>query len=136
MPAGTRPDGAGAAYRRPVARLHEGSLARTGGAHAMIDVSDGLALDLHRMADASDVGFRLDEVPVADGATLREALGGGEDYELVIAVDPGDVEPSGDRFSVAGLRAPIPVGTVTADTTTRTLGGRALERIGWQHRLG
>ncbi len=43
----------------------------------MIDVSDGLALDLHRLADASGVGFVLDTVPVAEGATPDEALGGG-----------------------------------------------------------
>ena len=43
----------GDAYRRPVARLREGEAARRAGAHAMIDVSDGLALDLHRLADAS-----------------------------------------------------------------------------------
>ena len=43
----------------------------------MIDVSDGLALDLHRLADASGVGFELGDVPVADGATLEEALAAG-----------------------------------------------------------
>ena len=59
--------GSGDAYRRPVARLREGEAARRAGAHAMIDVSDGLALDLHRLADASGVGFALDEVPVARG---------------------------------------------------------------------
>ena len=48
----------GEVYRRPVARLREGQVARRHGAHAMIDVSDGLALDVHRLADASGVGFR------------------------------------------------------------------------------
>ena len=69
------------AYRRPLARLARGEVARLAGAHAMIDVSDGLALDLHRLADTSGAGFALHTVPVAAGATLEEALGGGEDYE-------------------------------------------------------
>ena len=43
----------------------------------MIDVSDGLALDLHRLADVSGVGFVLDGVPVAPDATEDEALAGG-----------------------------------------------------------
>ncbi len=124
------------AYRRPVARLREGGLARVGGAHAMIDVSDGLALDLHRLADASRVGFRLTEVPVASGATVAEALGGGEDYELVVAADETVVERMNDGFTTAGLPAPISVGTITADPTTRTLDGHPLERLGWQHRVG
>jgi thiamine-monophosphate kinase len=127
---------AGAAYRRPVARLREGELARLGGAHAMIDVSDGLALDLHRLADASGVGFALDDVPVAAGATLDEALGGGEDYELVLTVDPADLEGLTASFGAAGLRAPVCVGKVTADAGARTLGGRPLDRMGWQHTLG
>ena len=97
-----------AAYRRPVARLREGELARRAGAHAMIDVSDGLALDLHRLADASGVGFALDDVPVAEGATPEEALGGGEDYELVIAAAPATVDALCADFEDAGLRTPQP----------------------------
>ena len=51
----------------------------------MMDVSDGLAIDLSRLARASGVGSgsSLDDVPVAAGATLDDALGGGEDYELL-----------------------------------------------------
>jgi thiamine monophosphate kinase len=55
----------------------------------MIDVSDGLALDLHRLADVSGVGFTLDSVPVAEGAIQEDALGGGEDYELVVVIGAG-----------------------------------------------
>jgi len=124
------------AYRRPVARLREGEAARRCRAHAMIDVSDGLALDLHRLADASGVGFRLDEVPAAAGATLGDALGGGEDYELLIAVGAADADALVDTFGRAGLRLPARVGTVAPDPALRLFGDGALERLGWQHRLG
>lgn len=123
------------AYRRPVALLAEGAVARRCGAHAMIDVSDGLALDLHRLADASGVGFTLDGVPVAAEATLEEALGGGEDYELLIAVGEADVERLERSFDESGLSEPIRLGSVVADAELRVLGGSELERLGWQHRL-
>jgi len=128
--------GAGAAYRRPQARLREGQVARRGGAHAMIDDSDGLALDLHRLADASGVGFRLDEVPAAEGATLEDALGGGEDYELLIAVSETDTDALVDTFGREGLRLPARIGTMVSDPALRLFGDGALERLGWQHRLG
>jgi thiamine-monophosphate kinase len=125
-----------AAYRRPVARLAEGVLAREAGAHAMIDISDGLALDLHRVADASSVGFALDGVPMAEGATLEEALGGGEDYELIVVIGPAEVETFMDRCAAAGLRSPRPIGVVLADPEDRSLGGEQLSRLGWQHPIG
>ena len=128
--------GPGVAYRRPLARLREGQVARRGGAHAMIDVSDGLGLDLHRLADASGVGFRLDEVPAAVGATLDEALGGGEDYELLLAVSATDADGLVSAFEEEGLRLPARVGTVMADPALRLFGDGPLERLGWQHRLG
>jgi len=128
--------GSGEAYRRPVARLREGEAARRAGAHAMIDVSDGLALDLHRLADASGVGFALDEVPVAEGANLEEALGGGEDYELLIALDEGASGALVHDFVERGLRRPIRIGSLVGDPRTRLLGGDELARLGWQHRLG
>lgn len=122
------------AHRRPRARLAEGRAARTAGASAMIDVSDGFALDLHRMADASRVGFRVDAVPVVPGATAGEAIGGGEDYELVIATP--DPEALRREFTRAGLRSPIDIGVVTADVHQRLLDGAPLPRSGWQHPVG
>jgi thiamine-monophosphate kinase len=124
------------AYRRPVARLAEGASARRCGARAMIDVSDGLALDLHRLADASGVGFSLDDVPVAAGATFEEALGGGEDYELVFTCPEGEVAGVLARFAAEGCAAPRPMGLVVADPAARTLAGRDLGRFGWRHRVG
>jgi thiamine-monophosphate kinase len=119
-----------------VARLREGDTARRFGAKAMIDVSDGLALDLHRLADASGVGFVLGEVPVADGATLEDALGGGEDYELLFTVSAADQEKLAAGFETEGLRPPLRIGVTVADATERTFRGDALPRLGWQHTLG
>jgi thiamine-monophosphate kinase len=123
-----------AAHRRPRARLDEGETARSAGARAMIDVSDGLLADLGHVADASMVGFRLDDVPVAPGATLEDALGGGEDYELVVAT-PGPEELVA-AFVDAGLRPPLPIGTCTADPTERTLAGKPTTALGWEHSWG
>ncbi len=70
-------------YRlRPVPRLELGRSLR-GRASACMDLSDALSIDLYRMCEASGVSARLTDVPVASGATLEQALHGGEDYELL-----------------------------------------------------
>jgi thiamine-monophosphate kinase len=121
------------AHRRPWPRLAEGVAARNAGVHAMMDLSDGLGLDLHRMCDASDVGFELDDVPVAKGATSEEAISGGEDYELLMVTD----DPDRLRliFLDRGLRAPLSIGTIVHDPLRRTLRGEVFERRGFQHLL-
>jgi thiamine-monophosphate kinase len=86
-----------ATHLRPPLRLAEGrDLARA--AHALMDISDGLAADLPRLAAASGVRcvVDLDRVPRPDGVTAEEAASGGEDYELLAAV----VEAG--RFTVVG----------------------------------
>lgn len=121
------------AHRRPWPRLSEGMAARGAGVSAMMDLSDGIGLDLHRLADASHVGFELDDVPVAEGATAEEAISGGEDYELLIVTD--DPERLAMVFLDRGIRAPIRIGRTVPDPATRTLRGENLERRGWQHQL-
>ena len=126
-----RDDPLAVAYRRPQARVAEGEAARAGGATAMIDVSDGLAVDLGHLARASGVGAVLDDVPVAEGATRDEALGGGEDYELVFAAaDPEQVAAAFDR---AGLAPPVPLGRCTAEAGQLLLGGEPMPSTGWEH---
>jgi thiamine-monophosphate kinase len=123
-----------AAHRRPAARLAEGREARLAGASAGMDLSDGLGLDLHRLANASGVGVVVDAVPMAPTATREEALGGGDDYELLLATP----DPDGLRaaFAAAGLRTPIVIGRCVGDVTVRTLDGAPLEPTGWQLDLG
>ena len=121
------------AHRRPWPRLSEGIAARGAGVSAMMDLSDGIGLDLHRLADASHVGFELDNVPVAEGATAEEAISGGEDYELLIVTD--DPDRLAMIFFGRGLRAPISIGRTVLDPARRTLRGENFERRGWQHQL-
>ena len=119
------------AHRRPRARVAEGRAARAAGATAMVDVSDGLAADVGHLAEASGVGVALDAVPVADRATLDEAMAGGEDYELVFtATNPGHVAAT---FAEAGLRQPLVIGHCTADPAERTLAGEPFPAAGWEH---
>jgi thiamine-monophosphate kinase len=121
------------AHRRPWPRLAEGIAARHAEVNAMMDLSDGLGLDLHRLASASRVGFVLTDVPVADGATEEEALGGGEDYELLMTTkDPDRLRAI---FYSRGLRAPIEIGLIVRDPSERTYRGHRLEPTGWQHQL-
>jgi thiamine-monophosphate kinase len=69
-------------------------------------VSDGLSLDLSRMAEESGCGamLQLDKIPIADDARrlaaqiqdgstpLDHALGDGEDFELLLAVPPDEAQ--------------------------------------------
>jgi thiamine-monophosphate kinase len=88
------------AYRRPRPRLTEGRALAAAGAHAMMDLSDGLAADAPRMGRASGavLAVDLDQLPVrpqvADVAVvlgsdpLEFAATGGEDYELLLCAPP------------------------------------------------
>jgi len=57
---------------------------------AMMDISDGLAKDLPRLAEASGCGFSLarDEIPCTPGCSPEQALNDGEDFELLMAMPP------------------------------------------------
>lgn len=121
------------AHRRPWPRIDEGIAARSASAHAMMDLSDGIGIDLHRLADASKVGFELTTIPVAAGATMEEAVSGGEDYELLIVTN--DAARLRMIYIDRGLRAPITIGRIDADPEVRRSNGEVFERRGWQHQL-
>ena len=92
----TGPEALTARHQRPVPRLAEGLALARAGAHAMIDLSDGLASDGGHLARAGGVALHVDleTLPLADGvAAVAEQLGvpawelaaaAGEDYELLV----------------------------------------------------
>ena len=128
------------AHARPVARVGEGAVLARHGATAMMDVSDGLAIDLGRLVRASEAGarLRLGDVPVADGATLEDALGGGEDYELLVAL-PGieSLEAAAAELREAYGAPLAAIGEIVAGegvTAVDPAGAeRPLEPEGWDH---
>lgn len=89
-----------AAQRQPEARVVEARLIAKAGAHALEDISDGLAAEVFHIAEESQVGAKisLKDIPVADGvrevaslsgsSDLDLTLYGGEDYELVFTAEP------------------------------------------------
>ncbi len=114
--------------------------------HAMIDISDGLARDLHHLLEESGVGARVwaEKIPISDDARraalasgrppLDHALGDGEDYELLFTLD----EPTAARLlAEQPLEVAVTqIGAITASGATIVLPDgteRPLEPKGWEH---
>jgi len=134
------------ALAKPRARLREGlALASSRTATASIDSSDGLALSLHQLAEASDIGIKVEHVPIAKEAEAyaREfdldpmdlALYGGEEYELVVTIPPEKWRRAVEAVEgVGGTLLKIGVALQGRGVWLSTdEGARELPRKGWEH---
>src|SRR5438034_2507215 len=126
-------------FERPAPRVGEAPVLARNGATAMIDVSDGLTRDLVRICEASGVGVRLDPatVPAHPAAAEGEALGGGEDYEL-LATMPSVAAVADAAGELAEMFAtPLTaIGTIVVEGLQMIdIDGvtRPLEPAGWNH---
>ena len=122
----------------PQPRVRQGLwLSKRGLATAAIDLSDGLSTDLGHLCEESGVAAEVNEnaLPVSTGATLQQALHGGEDYELLFTAQPGARVPR----TIAGVGV-TRIGRVLKRSARRPLvtlatpeGRQALEAQGWEH---
>jgi thiamine-monophosphate kinase len=116
-------------------------LRRRGLATGIIDLSDGLSVDLSHICDESRVGavIQADRVPIARQASLELALHGGEDYELLFTAKAGSNVPK----MIEGVRV-TEIGTIHRRSDYRLqmqiLGHngalRPLKPLGWEHFSG
>jgi thiamine-monophosphate kinase len=149
LEAGRRPvdrGGAGRlirAFLDPSPRLDLGAaLAGKRIASAMVDVSDGLSVDLAHICEESGVGAEVDlgRVPMSPALRrfsddpLNAALNGGEDFELLLAVRPRNLRRAlalGERFKISRI------GRITGDKRIVALGAdgqkRPLKIKGYEH---
>lgn len=92
---------------------------------AMMDLSDGLATDLPRLADASGCGYQIHQeaIPCHESCTIHQACTDGEDYELLMTFAP-EMIPDLLR---ASLPVPVtPIGKIVPQS-------RENIGVGWQH---
>ena len=126
-------------HARPVPRVGEAPVLARHGVRAMIDVSDGLTRDLARICEAGGVGVRLDlgKVPRHPAADEGEALGGGEDYELLATMPSEAAVADAARELAEVFATPLTaIGTITLEglEATDDLGvTRPLDPAGWDH---
>lgn len=116
-------------HLRPQPRIELGRALRESGIPtAAMDLSDGLSTDLTRLLLASGVAADLnEEIPIFPGATLDDALHGGDDYELLFT-SPATLPVELAEISLT------PIGTVrSGEAGSIWRQGRAIESRGWDH---
>lgn len=145
--AGGAPDAAArAAFAHPHPRIASGQALARAGAHAMLDLSDGLGGDAEHLAAASGVALYIDLalIPIAPSARVvaaREsvepaifAAEGGEDYELLVAMPAGFDASAAARLQRETGVGLTRIGTVHPGSGVRLLlGDRVVALRGHDH---
>jgi len=113
-------------------RVSEG-LALAPHATAMTDLSDGIAVGLHNLADASEVGFEInrDEIPTVEGASQNDIFVG-EDYELLFTLPRKAIEEAHEAVPEAGKGITV-LGKAVEKERGITMDDEPLGMRGYEH---
>lgn len=129
--AGRLETAAATTHRLPEIEIEAGAwLGARSEVHAMMDLSDGLASDIHHILKASDAGaaIDLDRLPLDAGATIEEAAAGGEDYKLLITASEEGCDELMRDFEAAFNRPLYIVGEITDEGLVWREKGKKVER--------
>lgn len=137
-------------HLRPNPRIEEAiRLLEVGGLTAMMDLSDGLGMDLHHLLKASKVGALIDakKIPISTASkkvaklinanAMAWALYGGEDYELLVTISEKKFSKAQKALKALGCSL-TPIGVITKfaeGAKLKTVTGELtpFERRGWNH---
>jgi thiamine-monophosphate kinase len=127
----------------PTPRVREGRLlAKSGHVTSMIDISDGLASEVHHICEASGTGARLymRSIPISDNVhRVAEHIGkkshdlalyGGEDYELLFTCQPDKLKDCGTPLTTVGQIMEMSHSITMEDTSGKIV---PLEPRGYDH---
>ena len=107
-------------HRRGQARTAEGVwLGARGEVHAMMDISDGIGSDIKHIMEQSKVGATINLEQVPTDYDIRYATTGGEDYELLLTIEPESFDTIAQALYDATGTTLTAIGTIT-DTETLT----------------
>jgi thiamine-monophosphate kinase len=131
-------------FRTPEPLVAEGRwLAASRNVHAMMDCSDGLSTDLSRLARAGGLGALVEAVPLAPcvaeiasaaGSVGRDwGLGGGEDFELLVAVAPRAFGYLAARYRARFGRDLLPIGKLIPGEGLVDASGCEIAAAGYDH---
>jgi thiamine-monophosphate kinase len=119
-------------HHHPYPRIKEGLfLAEYEDVHAMMDISDGIASDLKRIKQASNVGIEIDidKIPISEELSIyckkfnlphyHFSAQGGEDYELLLTVSPEKFEQINSKYIEQFSKPIYPIGKIVKENHLR-----------------
>jgi thiamine-monophosphate kinase len=123
-------------HYKPMPRVSEGLGLAAAGVSAMMDISDGIASDIKHIMELSQVGAVIELTKVPTDYDIRYATTGGEDYELLLTIEPSAFNTVAEALHEATGTTLTAIGTITEGNTIEWLENgnpTEIEMKGFEH---